>query len=193
MGASPLSIPIFQPITEIEAYDKGDSVYFQPAKKYKLTDLQGQSGLITSFPQRIEFSIATLLGIVGAVRNRLLEWSIQLEKQRILGEEMSFKDEEKAMARNQTFNIQHMAGIIGDVTNSDVEIYDYSSIHKTLKDAGVPKTERDDLEQIMDDLKASSPQEKPLLLDKAKAWVARNQEFLGAAASIVMKALQGGT
>jgi hypothetical protein len=38
-------------------------------------------------------------------------------------------------------------------------------------------------------LKTASPTEKPHLIEKAKSWVAKNQEFLGAAVSIVMKAL----
>jgi hypothetical protein len=127
------------------------------------------------------------------VRNRLLDWSIELEQRGILGENMSFKEEEKAIAKGQTFNIENMTGFIGDVNHSKVEVYDYSSIHKTLKEAGVPKAERDSLEEIMDELKVFSPEEKPRLLEKGKAWVAKNQEFLGAAASIVVKVLQSGT
>jgi hypothetical protein len=187
------NIPIYRPIAELESYNKGDLLYFMPAKKIRLTDLIGDSGLITSFPQRIEFSISAAIGILEAVRNRLLEWSIELERQGILGENMSFKDEEKAIAKNQTFNIEHMTGFIGDVSQSKVEVYDYSSIHKTLKDAGVPKAERDSLEEIMDKLKVSAPEEKPRLLEKGKAWVTKNQEFLGAATSIVVKALQAST
>jgi AbiTii len=116
---------------------------------------------VSSFPQRIEFSISAVRGILDAVINRLPNWSIELEQQGILGENMSFKDEEKALAQNTTFDIEHVTGFIGDVSNSKVEVYDYSSIHKTLKDAGVPKTERDDLEQFMDDLKVAPPEEKP--------------------------------
>lgn len=102
---------------------------------------------------------------------------------------MAFKEEEKEIAKNQIFNIEHMAGVIGDVSHSKVEVYDYSSIHKTLKDAGIPKAERDELEEIMDGLKVVPPHEKPRLIEKGKAWVTKNQEFLGAAASIVLKAL----
>jgi hypothetical protein len=102
---------------------------------------------------------------------------------------MSFKEEEKAIAKNQTFNIEHLTGFIGDVSHSKVEVYDYSSIHKTLKDAGVPKAERDDLEQIMDDLKVAPLEDKPRLIEKAKAWLVKNQDFLGAAVSVVAKVL----
>src|ERR1700730_16075077 len=190
MAPSLSNIPVYRSIVVLEAHNKGDRLYCMPAKKIPLTDLAGGTAMITSFPQRIEFSVSAAIGIVEAVRNRLLEWSIELERQGILGENMSFKDEEKAIAKNQTFNIEHMTGFIGDVSQSKVEVYDYSSIHKTLKDAGIPKTERDSLEEIMDELKVSSPEEKPRLFEKGKAWVTKNQEFLGATASIVIKALQ---
>ena len=190
------AVPVHQPIPELEAFDKGDRLYFSPKRRFPLKDAFGDSQLISSFPQRIEFSISAVVGIIEAVRNRLLDWSIELEQRGISGENMSFKDEEKAIAKSQTFNIENienMTGIIGDVSHSTVELYDYSSIHKVLKDAGVPNAERDHLEQIMDDLKTASPEEKPGLLQKGKAWVTKNQEFLGATASIVMKALQAST
>jgi hypothetical protein len=163
---------------------------FTLRKKYELRDASGYSELVSSFPQRIEFSLTAAIGILEAVRNRLLDWSIELVQKGILGENMSFKEEEKEIAKNQTFNIENMTGFIGDVSHSKVEVYDYSSIRKTLKDAGVPKAERHDLEGIMDDLKNAPPHEKPRLIEKGKAWVAKNQEFLGATTSIVVKALQ---
>jgi hypothetical protein len=167
MGSSLSDIPICQPIAELEAFEKGDRMYFTPAGKYPLTGPSGGDDLISSFPQRVEFALSVVVGIQEAVRNRLLDWSIELEKQGILGENVSFKEEEKAIAKNQTFNIEHLTGFIGDVSHSKVEVYDYSSIHKTLKDAGVPKAERDDLEQIMDDLRVAPLGDKPRLIEKA--------------------------
>jgi hypothetical protein len=188
--ASPiLDVPIFEPISKLTTHKPGDRVFFGPAEKFPLRDASGESEPIMSFPQRVEFATSEVIGILEAVKDRLLDWSIELERQGILGDNMSFKEEEKETAKNQTYNIEHMIGIIGNVSHSKVEIYDYSSVHKTLKEAGVPKAERDDLEQIMDDLKTASPTEKPHLIEKAKSWVAKNQEFLGAAVSIVMKAL----
>jgi hypothetical protein len=187
--AGPISVPICEPITRLTGHEPGDLVYFASPKKFPLRDLSGNTELIMNFPQRVEFSLSTVRGISEAVKDRLLDWSIELEQQGILGDNMSFKDQEKEIAKNQTFNIEHMTGFIGDVSHSKFELYDYSSIYKTLMEASVPKAERDDLEQIMDDLKVASPEEKPRLLEKAKSWVVKNQEFLGATVSIVMKAL----
>ncbi|MFY9986138.1 MAG: hypothetical protein WAK31_15345 [Chthoniobacterales bacterium] len=47
MGTSVITVPIFQPVAEIEAYNEGDHLYLQPATKYRLTDLHGDGGLMT--------------------------------------------------------------------------------------------------------------------------------------------------
>lgn len=42
--------------------------------------------------------------IIEHVRNRLLEWALELEKKGILGENMSFNEKEKSTAQNITVN-----------------------------------------------------------------------------------------
>jgi hypothetical protein len=185
-----LKLPVFESVPELEKLASGgDQICLTPPERIPLTDFSGSSDLASQFPQRIVFPTLVFIKMIESVRDRLLDWSIELEKQGIRGEDMAFKEEEKEIAKNQIFNIEHMAGVIGDVSHSKVEVYDYSSIHKTLKDAGIPKAERDELEEIMDGLKVVPPHEKPRLIEKGKAWVTKNQEFLGAAASIVLKAL----
>jgi hypothetical protein len=75
------------------------------------------------------------------------------------------------------------------ISHSSVHVYDYSSLHQTLKQQNVPQKERNKLENIMDELKAADPVQKKSLLEKGKAWIVKNQDFLGASASIVRKAL----
>jgi hypothetical protein len=184
-----LDIPISEPITKLAVYKRGDRFYLSPPEKYPLTDESGSSQPIMSFPQRIECNVSAVIAIVEGVKTRLVDWSIELEKQGILGENMSFKEEEKTIANNQTFNIEHMTGIIGDVIHSNVGVYDYSSIHKIVEERGIPQEERNRLEEIMDGLKESDAQKKAGWLQKGKDWIVKNQEFLGASASIVRKAL----
>jgi hypothetical protein len=63
-------------------------------------------------------------GIVGAVRNLILEWSLKLEKLGIKGEGLTFSDSEKSKAKNEmsSINIAHVetltAGVIGSQTLS---------------------------------------------------------------------------
>ena len=47
--------------------------------------------------------------ILDRVRNMILEWSLDLEKQRILGDGLTFSQEEKQAATNITFNIENMS------------------------------------------------------------------------------------
>jgi len=78
---------------------------------------------------------------------------------------------------------------IGNVSDSNVNVYDFDSIHQELKQWKVPQTERNELENILDALKSSPPEEKRSLIEKGKAWIVKNQEFLGAGASVIRKAL----
>ena len=90
----------------------------------------------------------------------------------------------------RTLNVHHFTGVLGNVTNSVVKVYDYSSIRSELKRLSIPRSERSELEDILDELKADPPAAtKRSLIEKGKAWIVKNQEFLGAGASIVRQAL----
>ena len=54
----------------------------------------------TPAPPNLIISRASLVGIIESVRNVILEWSLKLEKEGILGEEMVFSKEEKSRAAN---------------------------------------------------------------------------------------------
>src|SRR5438034_8810312 len=113
-----------------------------------VTDSIG-STIAADWPQRAVFAGTQLKQIVEAVTNQLLQWTIELEKRGIKGEDMDFDEKEKQSAANQVFNIQKFTGVLGNVTNSQVAVYDYSSIEHLLKDRDVPKKERRELEDIM--------------------------------------------
>jgi hypothetical protein len=144
---------------------------------------------VSHWQQQIEYSPVQLKGLLSAVKDKLLDWSLELETRGIIGENMSFDEKERKSAQGQVFNIQHFAGVLGDVSHSSVQVYDYSSLHQTLKQQNVPQQKRNELENIMDELKTADPAKKKSLLEKGKAWVVKNQEILGASASIVRKAL----
>lgn len=61
---------------------------------------------------------------------------------------MSFDEKERKLAHNQVFNIQNFTGVLGDVTHSSIQIYDYGTIHQTLRQQNVPQHERNELENI---------------------------------------------
>ena len=62
-----------------------------------------------------------LAGIVQAVRNKVLEWSLDLEQSGILGEGMTFSDDEVKRASGAVYNIGTFSGVIGDVTSSTLQ------------------------------------------------------------------------
>jgi hypothetical protein len=126
---------------------------------------------------------------VDAVTNELLHWTTELEKRGIKGEDMDFDDKEKKSATNQTFHIQKFTGVFGNVTNSTVTLYDYSSIQQLLIDHKIPKDDRRELEDIMDELKEAQPEKKPSLLARAEKWIVKHKEVLGVATEAVSKAV----
>jgi hypothetical protein len=155
-------IPIHEPITKLAVYRPGDHFYLSPAENFHLTDQYGNSEPLMSFQQRIEFPISPVIAMVEGVKSRLADWSNELEKQGILGENMSFKDEEKAAAKNGTINVESMSGgFIGDAANSTVQVTSYGSILNLLEGSPVPKDEKEQLKQILAELQHAAPEKKP--------------------------------
>ncbi len=181
--------PVFQPMIEIEAFAESESVVFSlpGTHHYPVGNDMGMD--VSDWQQQIKFSPVRLKGILSVVRDRLLDWSGELEKRGILGENMSFADEERKSAHSQIFNIEHVTGVVGNVTDSNVQIYDYSSIHQMLKEHHVPQAARNELENILDEMKVSDPANKFTLMTKAKAWITNNADFLGASVGLIRKAL----
>lgn len=110
----------------------------------------------------------------------------------LLKAEIEKRERQKERARQQaqqTYNIQHFTGVMGNVNNSSVNIYDFSSIYPLLKQCNVPQLERNQIENILDELQNTTPEKRPSIVEKGKAWIVRNQEFLGAGANIVRQAL----
>jgi hypothetical protein len=183
------SFPNRQPIAELEELAKSKELSITPQRHYPLNSFAGAEGIVNQFPQRVVISSAKIRTVLEGVKDKLLDWAIELEQRGVLGENMSFDEKEKQSAKGHVFHIQNATGIFGNVSNSQVTVYDYSSIHQNLKDAGVPQKERNEIEDILDELKSANPQERKSLLEKGKEWVVKNEQLLGAGASIIRKAL----
>ena len=67
---------------------------------------------------RISLERSQLWNIVEQVRNLILNWSLELEKAGVLGEDMHFSEQEKGDAKpvTQQFFIQNV-GVLGSVTD----------------------------------------------------------------------------
>lgn len=121
-----------------------------------------------------------LIGIIDSVRKVVLEWSLKLESEGILGEGMSFSAEEKQKAASQHFQITNFTGVIGNVQGEQVQIGDFNSILPKLKQLGISQQERNELENILDELKSTKPAKKENILARGMDWVLKNADKLGA-------------
>jgi hypothetical protein len=188
--AGHMRLPRFahESIAELENLSRGEDLTSAVAKNFPVTDGLGM-GMASQWPQRVVFSSSQMKTIIEAIRNELLKWSIELERRGIKGEDMSFNEQEKQSAAKQVFNIGTVHGMVGNISNSQVTLYDYSSIQQLLVDRQIPKQDRRELEDIMDELKTAPPDKKQGLLEQAKAWVVKHKDFLGAAAEAVGKAI----
>ncbi len=81
--------------------------------------MRGQSGYAQLPPIRL-VSSGALATVVDGVRTTVLDWSINLENEGILGEGMVFSVEEKDKAsKSQNIHIQSFSGILGDVSGAN--------------------------------------------------------------------------
>lgn len=181
-----------EPIATIERLAKSKEVSYTPDPKFPIVDSLGTSSG-AEWPQRVIIIPDQFQGIVEAVRNELLRWVIELERRGIKGENMNFDEQEKKSAANQIFNIGTVHGTVGNITNSQVTLSDYSSVNQILIDHKIPKQDRRELEGIMDELKEAPPEKKPSLLKRGEDWILRHKDLLSTAAEAVGKAIGAAT
>jgi hypothetical protein len=72
--------------------------------------------IVSSIPR------GTLIGVIENVRDRALNWTIEMLKQGIVGEGYSFNDEEKEKAKNTmtTYNIVNNGKFSGQIGNKNI-------------------------------------------------------------------------
>lgn len=106
------------PVGEIEADVRGDEAAFhlfyeERAEKFLMEQM--------SFPAKpaVRFERSQFQGVLDAMRNIILEWSLKLEGDGILGEGMSFNESEKRIASSASHNITNY---IHQVIDSQVQV-----------------------------------------------------------------------
>ncbi len=124
-------------------------------------------------------------GILDAVRNIVLQWSLKLEAEGIIGEGLTFSKEEKKKAASVTYNIQHFTGIAGTVHAGNLQIGDYGSIHQELKTRGISQQHRNELECILDQLETAKGHDRESLLKQGSDWVLAHSKELGELAKVL--------
>lgn len=173
---------IAQKISELESLVQNGGLLqipFPDAEVARLADTT------MGMPPTLIIGASRIVGILDAVRNAILEWSLKLEKDNILGQGMTFSREEKAQADSATYNIQNFTGVIGTVNTNAFQIGNYNSIHSELKRLGIPQPDRAQLENIMDRVGESEGPEKAGLVKQGLEWVLQHGSQLGAMAEML--------
>ena len=136
-------------------------------------------------PTRI-IAVSQVAGVLDAIRNAVLAWALRLEANDIIGDGMTFStDEKQKAAQAMSVQINHFSGIMGNVSGGTIQIGDYAWIHRQLKERGIPQQERNELENLLDELKTASGENKRSLAKRGLEWVAKHAETLGKIASVI--------
>jgi hypothetical protein len=122
-----------------------------------------------------------IVEILDAIRNTILEWALKLEGEGILGDELSFSDDEKRKANSSTV-IQHVEnfnfqGVLGSVTESNLTQNLQMTIHKNDIDGlknylSSLKIEKDDIEELEKALRVDPrPSKTQQFGQKVSSWI----------------------
>lgn len=117
--------PLPNPIMEIEHLVQAGGEPSIALNGSQVRTLCEVARLPTTFPISVFFSTGSLISILDAVRNKVLDWSLSLQAAGIKGEGISFRDEERAKVSGEgdTYNIGSIgsfAGNLGGKVGGDV-------------------------------------------------------------------------
>lgn len=164
--------PVAQSIGDLENLVRDDpskSLQFpyseqQVAKLRGLLDPSVQNWLIPF--RKVEAS--QVFSILDRVRSIVLDWSLELEANEILGEGLTFSADERKRAGNSTFHIHNFQGIIGDINkskvkqqfNQEIREGDIVSLKDYLQPFGFSENDLNELQQAIESDPSISEQGK---------------------------------
>lgn len=157
---------------------KGEIVYhFGPEQERILMSMQ--EGFAQLQPLRV-IGANKLIAILNTVRTRILEWSLSLEEEGIVGSGLSFSERERQTAMSShNIRIENFQGILGNVSESTVSqtnaihiaASDFSSLARYLTAKGVGSAEIKELElAVRDD---PEPRAGKDFGPKVSAWIGK--------------------
>lgn len=110
-------LPIGQSISEIEALLKSDNDYAISKIPPNIENTL-QPMLDANYPLYNQIDKSQLQGIIEGTKNVILNWSLKLEEDGIMGENMSFSDKEKELAERANYTINYFNG---NLTNTQIQ------------------------------------------------------------------------
>lgn len=131
-----------------------------------------------NFDTKLHIGSNIIAGIIDSVRNTILDWSLKLEEQGILGEGVTFSKEEKHKAQSvPNINIANFQGVLGNVTDSNItqslnmniQKNDFESLSDYLKSQGVNKQDIQELQGAIS--KDNQPKTPEKFGKKVSEWI----------------------
>jgi hypothetical protein len=85
-------------------------------------------------------SVGYFYKMIDAVRSKILDWSLRLEQEGIIGDGLTFSTEEKRKAaQSMTYNITNFQGVLGNISDSILD--QHLSLKIAAQDIGALKSE----------------------------------------------------
>ncbi|NLV44319.1 MAG: hypothetical protein GXY07_07445 [Candidatus Hydrogenedentes bacterium] len=97
--------------------------------------LQLMEGMEIPLEPILHISPSAVVGILDTVRNMVLEWSLQLEKEGILGEGMTFSSKEKQIANQISY---HITNNIGHINQSQLQQVSPHAVQELSCECDIP-------------------------------------------------------
>lgn len=129
----------------------------------------------------------SLIGILDTVRNRVLEWSLDLERRGIIGEGLAFSENEKAAAKQmQSVHIGQFNGVLGNVAESTVNVQNFGTLWAQLKKLDIAKPARDELESLWDEYDAAQTEPtRQSIRGRVAKWLEKHPVTVGSATTLI--------
>ena len=177
--------------------DSGSFIINIPAEGARLLDKMTTSPLPTKYA--VSFSSHLLQVIIEKVKNGLLEWTLALEKQGIIGENMVFDQSETSAAQSVPQQINYYYGTVinGNADHSQVSIGDHNNlqleddntvsiideIRESMASEHLSADDKEIAEEMVEDLKTKIEEKKKPAIIKA-ALNGLKDFLIGAGANI---------
>lgn len=176
------TIYIKQSLGELESVSPEHNMHFPLSTQLSHT-------LQASEPEFLRFSLVRVVGsnklinIAEQVRNRLLSWSLELEQQGILGENLQFSQQDKNRAPMTTNNFNfsgtvNNAGVMGSGNHDfsqqntiQIAAGDFSALASRLKELGFAEDDVAELKVTLDS--EPLPADKASFLPKVYSWLSK--------------------
>lgn len=140
---------ISKPLSEIENYYDDMETFIIVKLAPEIINFLNQYGDTRSFVPEIHLYKPQIQGILDSVRMIILDWTLELEKDDILGENLTFSSEEKAKAN------EHVTNYI-NIINSQLQVNTLNSTQNMQINTENVETLMESINDSLDELELSS-------------------------------------